>query len=90
MNPDTPVLIYTSGFCPYCSWARRMLEGKGVQYHEIRVDKDPGQRGVMEKRSGRTSVPQIFIGDHHVGGYDEMAALDREGGLDPLLGLAHE
>jgi glutaredoxin 3 len=88
MHPITSVVIYTSAFCPYCSWARRMLSQKGVEFEEIRVDRDPGQRAVMETRSGRTSVPQIFIGDLHVGGYDDMAALDREGRLDPMLGLA--
>jgi glutaredoxin 3 len=79
------VVIYTSGFCPYCMWARRMLSDKGVQFQEIRVDRAPDQRAVMEQRSGRTSVPQIFIGETHVGGYDDMAALDRAGRLDPLL-----
>ncbi|OOG21040.1 glutaredoxin 3 [Thioalkalivibrio denitrificans] len=83
-----PVVIYTSGFCPYCGWARRMLSDKGVDYQEIRVDRDPDQRAVMESRSGRTSVPQIFVGDFHVGGYDDMAAMDRAGRLDPLLGLS--
>ncbi|MFN2349820.1 MAG: glutaredoxin 3 [Thioalkalivibrio sp.] len=81
------VVIYTSGFCPYCMWARRMLNEKGVDFEEIRVDRAPGQRAVMEQRSGRTSVPQIFIGHTHVGGYDDMAALDRAGRLDPMLGL---
>jgi glutaredoxin 3 len=88
MNSITAVVIYTSAFCPYCSWARRMLSQKGVEFEEIRVDRDPEQRALMVTRSGRTSVPQIFIGDLHVGGYDDMAALDREGRLDPLLGLA--
>ncbi|HSP00377.1 MAG TPA: glutaredoxin 3 [Thioalkalivibrio sp.] len=81
------VVIYTSGFCPYCMWARRMLSDKGVAFEEIRVDRAPDQRAVMEQRSGRTSVPQIFIGQTHVGGYDDMAALDRAGRLDPMLGL---
>lgn len=86
---ETPaVVIYTSGFCPYCMWARRMLSDKGVTFEEIRVDREPSQRAVMEQRSGRTSVPQIFIGEFHVGGYDDMAALDRAGRLDPMLGLA--
>ncbi|WP_018233090.1 glutaredoxin 3 [Thioalkalivibrio thiocyanodenitrificans] len=84
---SSPVVIYTSAFCPYCAWARQMLSAKGVEFHEIRVDKSPGERGIMETRSGRTSVPQIFIGDFHVGGYDDLAAMDREGRLDPLLGL---
>lgn len=88
MSALPPVVIYTSAFCPYCAWARRMLSGKGVAFEEIRVDRDPSQRDVMEERSGRTSVPQIFIGDAHVGGFDDMVALDREGRLDPMLGLA--
>jgi glutaredoxin 3 len=88
MNAIASVVIYTSGFCPYCSWARSMLSQKGVEFEEIRVDRDPEQRAAMETRSGRTSVPQIFIGDLHIGGYDDMAAMDREGRLDPLLGLA--
>jgi glutaredoxin 3 len=84
---SSPVVIYTSAFCPYCAWARQMLSGKGVEFQEIRVDRNPGERGIMESRSGRTSVPQIFVGDFHVGGYDDLAAMDREGRLDPLLGL---
>jgi glutaredoxin 3 len=84
---SSPVVIYTSAFCPYCAWARQVISGKGVEYQEIRVDKSPGERATMETRSGRTSVPQIFIGDFHVGGYDDLAAMDREGRLDPLLGL---
>ena len=86
-NP-APVVIYTSGFCLYCAWARRLLSGKGVEFLEIRVDRDAAERQVMESRSGRTSVPQIFVGDFHVGGYDDMAAMDRAGRLDPLLGLS--
>lgn len=82
------VLIYTSAFCPYCAWARHLLSRKGVVFEEVRVDRDPQQRAVMESRSGRTSVPQIFIGDVHVGGYDDMEALDQEGELDALLGLS--
>jgi glutaredoxin 3 len=87
-STPAPVVIYTSGFCPYCAWARQMLSDKGVDYREVRVDRDPGQRAVVESLRGRTSVPQIFVGDVHVGGYDDMAAMDREGRLDPLLGLS--
>jgi glutaredoxin 3 len=68
-------------------WARQLLEQKGVGWEEIRVDKEPERRDEMEDRSGRYTVPQIFIGDFHVGGYDDMAALDRAGELDGLLGL---
>ncbi len=80
------VTIYTSAFCPYCVWAKQLLEQKAVRYHEIRIDQEPDQTDIMVERSGgRLTVPQIFIGDHHIGGYDDMAALDREGRLDPLL-----
>ncbi len=80
------VVIYTSAWCPYCNWAKQLLERKGVRYREIRIDRDPGAAEKMVQRAGgRTTVPQIFIGDVHVGGYDDMAALDRRGGLDPLL-----
>jgi len=82
------VVIYATGGCPYCQRARRLLEKKGVQYTEIRVDLEPTRWAEMEARSGRGTVPQIFIGDHHVGGYDDTVALDAEGGLDPLLGLS--
>ncbi len=82
----TPVTIYTSAFCPYCVWAKRLLEQKDVAFHEIRIDQEPDQVDIMVERSGgRVTVPQIFIGEHHIGGYDDMAALDREGRLDPLL-----
>ncbi|EHQ51304.1 glutaredoxin [Ectothiorhodospira sp. PHS-1] len=67
--------------------ARRLLKGKGVSFEEIRVDKDPVQREVMERRSGRETVPQVFAGDRHLGGYTDLVALDREGELDALLGL---
>jgi glutaredoxin 3 len=80
------VVIYTTGFCPYCVWARRMLDGKEVSYEDIRVDQHPERRPEMESRSHRTSVPQIFIGDLHIGGFDDMNALDQAGRLDPILG----
>jgi len=81
------VVMYTTAWCPYCVRARRLLDGKGVEYTDIRVDQEPARRAEMEERaSGRTSVPQIFIGETHVGGYDDMAALDAEGRLDALLG----
>lgn len=81
------VIIYTSSFCPYCSWAKKIFNGKEVGYDEIRIDEDPVDAEKMIQKSGRVSVPQIFIGDHHVGGYDELAAMDRAGDLDPMLGL---
>lgn len=77
--------IYTSAFCGYCSAAKRLLERKGVSYEEIRIDQLAGKREEMVQRSGRRTVPQIFIGDTHVGGFDDISALDRAGGLDPLL-----
>ncbi len=79
------VLMYSTGFCPYCVRARLLLERKGVNYQDIRVDLEPALRAEMIQRSGRTSVPQIFIGEVHVGGCDDMYALEREGRLDPLL-----
>lgn len=80
------VEIYTSPLCGYCHAAKRLLTQKGVSFTEIDVASDPEMRQVMIKRSGGGhTVPQIFIGDVHVGGYDDMAALDRTGKLDPLL-----
>lgn len=81
--PD--VVMYSTGFCPYCVRARMLLERKGIAFTEIRVDLQPQQRTEMIQRSGRTSVPQIFIGDVHVGGCDDMYALENQGKLDPLL-----
>ncbi|MCA1788459.1 MAG: glutaredoxin 3, partial [Thioalkalivibrio sp.] len=77
--------IYLNGFCPYCEMARDLLEQLGHDYDQIRIDLEPKQRGIMEERSGRTSVPQIFLGDTHIGGYDDLAALHRSGGLAELL-----
>lgn len=79
------VVMYTTRVCPYCVSAKRFLAAKGVEVDEIRVDEDPARREEMMARAKRTSVPQIFIGDTHVGGFDDMVALDRAGGLDPLL-----
>jgi glutaredoxin 3 len=80
------VVIYSSGFCPYCSWAKRMLDAKNVSYQEIRIDQvDGAQQEMLVKSEGQMTVPQIFIGDFHVGGYTDMVKLDQEGGLDPLL-----
>jgi len=79
------VQMYATAFCPYCVRARRLLKQKGIEFEEIRVDKDAEQMRTMIQRSQRTSVPQIFIDERHIGGYDDMAALDRAGKLDPLL-----
>ncbi len=81
--------IYTSPWCPYCVRAKRLLDQKGVTYEEIDVMAQPRRRPEMEERAqGRTSVPQIFIDGRGIGGCDDMYALDRQGRLDPLLGLA--
>lgn len=83
------VEIYTKTFCPYCWKAKLLLESKGVEYQEIGVDFGGELRDVMIQRArGRTTVPQIFIGEHHVGGCDDLVALDREGKLDDLLAAA--
>ena len=79
------VLIYTSANCPYCAWSKRLLDKKQVSYDEIRVDQDAAARAELQKRTVRTSVPQIFIDDFHVGGYQDMVELDQEGKLDKLL-----
>ena len=81
-----PVKMYTTAVCPYCVRAKQILKSKGVeQIEEIRVDLDPEARTHMMEITGRRTVPQIFIGDTHVGGYDDLSALDRRGKLDPLL-----
>lgn len=83
------VEIYTKTFCSYCWRAKSLLEAKGVEYQEIGVDFGGALRDVMIQRAGgRTTVPQIFIGEHHVGGCDDLVALDREGKLDDLLAAA--
>lgn len=87
MSEKPEVVIYTAAFCGYCAGAKSLLEKKGVDYQEIRIDKEAGKREEMEQRAGRDSVPQIFIGDHHVGGFDDMVDLDMDEELDPLLGL---
>jgi glutaredoxin 3 len=82
------VEIYSTLFCPYCARAKALLERKGVAYENIDVLEDPSRRDEMvERAGGRTSVPQIFIDGAHVGGSDELAALERAGRLDPMLGL---
>ncbi|HTZ78387.1 MAG TPA: glutaredoxin 3 [Stellaceae bacterium] len=83
------VEIYSTLFCPYCARAKALLERKGVKYVNIDILEDPSQREEMQSRAGgRTSVPQIFIDGEHIGGSDELAALDRAGKLDQKLGLA--
>jgi len=80
------VEIYTSPLCGYCHAAKRLLSQKGVSFSEIDVSRDPNQRAqMMSRANGRHTVPQIFVGETHVGGYDDLAALERSGKLDPLL-----
>ncbi|EIT71582.1 MULTISPECIES: glutaredoxin 3 [Hydrocarboniphaga] len=79
------IRVYSTDYCPYCVMAKRLLERKGAAYEEIRVDHDDALRQEMMRLSGRRTVPQIFIGETHVGGFDDLSALDRAGGLDPLL-----
>lgn len=79
------VRVYSSLMCPYCVMAKRLLDDKGVRYEEIRVDLEPGQRQEMMRITGRRTVPQIFVGETHVGGFDDLSALERAGRLDPLL-----
>ncbi len=81
--PD--VTLYTTAMCPYCVAAKNFLKSRGVAWTEVRVDMDAEARKLMMARTRRTSVPQIFIGDTHVGGFDDMVALDRRGALNPLL-----
>ncbi|NIO38899.1 MAG: glutaredoxin 3 [Burkholderiales bacterium] len=82
------VVMYCTAYCPFCRMADQLLSKKGVtEVERIRVDVDPGRRGEMVERVGRTSVPQIFIGTIHVGGYDELSLLERAGKLDALLQL---
>jgi glutaredoxin 3 len=79
------ITVYTRGWCPYCSAAKELLTKKGAVFTEISIDGAAEQRDVMVERTGRTSVPQIFIGSLHVGGCDDLYALDAAGKLDPLL-----
>jgi glutaredoxin 3 len=80
------IVMYTTNWCPYCERARRLFKAKGASFSEIDVESAPEKRAEMLARSGRRTVPQIFIGDTHVGGSDDLAALDDSGKLDALLG----
>lgn len=84
------VVMYTTMICPYCTRAKHLLQRKGVHFDEIRVDFDHDQMKHMVERSRRHTVPQIFIDELHVGGFDDLARLDARGELDPLLGLTSE
>jgi len=77
--------IYTKPYCPYCERAKALLDSKGAEYHEIVASHDPALRQEMNERSGRYTYPQIFIDGRHIGGCDDLVALDARGGLDPLL-----
>jgi glutaredoxin 3 len=79
------LVMYSSGMCMYCHRARRLLESKGVPFDELRIDRDDALRDEMMNRSGRRTVPQIFIGETHVGGCDDLYALERAGKLDSML-----
>ncbi len=80
------VRMYTSAVCPYCIRAERLLDAKGItDIEKIRVDLDPEQKAIMMQQTGRRTVPQIYVGDTHVGGFDDLYALDQAGKLDPLL-----
>ena len=79
------ITMYTTAICPYCVAAKNFLKSKGLTWAEVRVDTDPAERERMVARAGRTSVPQIFVGEVHVGGFDDMMALHRVGKFEPLL-----
>ena len=83
--PQAEIRIYTRSWCPYCTRAKALLTRKGAVFTEIDIEAAPGRREEMIAASGRTTVPQIFIGARHVGGCDDLHALDAAGGLDPLL-----
>ena len=82
---SAPVLMYAKAWCPYCERARALLNSKGVAFQEIDIETQPGQREDMIRRCGQNTVPQIFIGERHVGGSDDLYELDAAGGLDALL-----
>lgn len=83
MNQD--IVVYTANTCPYCVMAKRLLDNKGVRYREINVDRDPRLREEMVRLSQRRTVPQIFIGARHIGGFDDLYALEQQKQLDALL-----
>ncbi len=87
MDRTAEVVIYTKPTCPYCRAAKALLQDKGVAYQEIDIAGDPARRAEMIERSGRHTVPQVFIGARHIGGFDDLSALDQQGELDPLLNL---
>ena len=82
---STQIIMYTKSWCPYCERARALLKAKGVAFKEIDIESQPEQREEMVRRSGRRTVPQIFVGSRHIGGSDDIYELDAAGGLDALL-----
>jgi glutaredoxin 3 len=83
MNPK--IIIYTKASCPYCEWAKQLLDHKGLSYQEFRVDLDPEKRNEMERLSGKRTCPQIFINDQSIGGFDDLSNLSKSGELDKLI-----
>jgi len=79
------IVMYSKSWCPYCRMAKRLLAAKGKQWDEVDIEDEPDRRGEMVERSGRTTVPQIWIGERHVGGFEELSRLDASGELDRLL-----
>lgn len=89
MSTMQKIVMYCTAVCPYCVAAERLLKSKGVEsIDKIRIDADPGLREEMMAKTGRRTVPQIYVGDTHVGGFDDLSALDKAGGLMPLLNAA--
>jgi glutaredoxin 3 len=86
-NDRPTVLVYTKPFCAYCTAAKALLQEKGVRIQEIDVSHEEAERDAMIRRTGMRTLPQIFIGEQHIGGFDELSALDRQGQLDSMLGL---
>jgi glutaredoxin 3 len=83
---ESKIVMYSTTVCPYCQMAERLLKARGVEHiQKILIDREPGRREEMMTRTGRRTVPQVFIGERHVGGFDDLSALDRQGGLVPLL-----
>jgi glutaredoxin 3 len=82
----TKVMMYSTGVCPYCTMAEKLLRSKGVaEIEKVRIDLDPARREEMMQKTGRRTVPQIYIGETHIGGFDDLAALEKAGGLDAML-----